>query len=97
VEELQLSTSLADVTVACEDGFKASLHKLILAASSSYFRQIFEDFTESKHPIIILSGISGDILKFIVSFLYSGFAEVPMTQIEQLITAGKSLKIKVSY
>jgi len=91
-----LSTSLADVTLACEDGFKASLHKFILAASSSYFRQIFENFRESKYPVIILDGVSGDTLKFIVSFLYSGLVEVPETQIERLLSAGKSLKIKVS-
>ena len=97
LEDLQSNPSLADVTMACEDGFKASLHKLILAASSPYFRQIFENVCESKHPTIILAGISGDILKFIVSFLYSGFAEVPVTHIERLISAGKSLKIKVSF
>lgn len=91
-----MSTSLSDVTLACADGFKAPLHKFILATSSSYFRQIFENFHESKYPVIILDGVSGDTLKLIVSFLYSGLVEVPTTQIERLISAGKSLKIKVS-
>ena len=97
VDGLQSNTGLTDVTVASEDGFKASLHKLILANSSSYFLQIFENFRESKHPTIILSGISADILQLIISYVYSGFAEVPKEKRDLLISAGKSLKINVIF
>lgn len=96
VEGLKLGSGLADVTVSCDDGYKAHLHKLILASASLYFYHIFEEVSESKHPIIILSGIGSDILEMLISYMYCGFIDVPNEKLPELISAGRSLKIKVS-
>jgi kelch-like protein 2/3 len=70
-------------------------HKLILATSSWFFHNLFEQFSESKHPTIILNDIKSDVLELIVSYVYTGVIEVPAEKMEDLIVAGKSLQIKV--
>ena len=97
VEGLKFGNGLSDVTLSCEDGYKAHLHKLILASASLYFYQIFEEVSESKHPVIILSGISSDILEMLISYMYCGFIDVPNEKLSLLISAGKCLRIKVSF
>lgn len=94
VEGLKYGSGLTDVTLSCEGGHKFHLHKLILASASVYFYQIFEDFRESKHPIIILSKVSADVLQLLVTYMYCGFIDVPNEMLTELISVGKSLKIK---
>jgi len=69
---------------------------MILASASLYFYHIFEEVAESRHPLIILSGINSDILELLVTYMYCGFIDVPRDKLSELISAGKSLKIKVS-
>ena len=97
VEGLKFVPGLSDVTVSCENGYKTHLHKLILASASLYFYQLFEENLESKHPRIILSGIDSDILEMLISYMYCGFIDVPTDKLADLISAGRSLKIKVSF
>ena len=94
IETLKSSIGLSDVTISC-NGFKSNLHKIVLASSSTYFQNIFQDFRESKHPIVILTEIEADILQLIVKYIYCGFVDVPTEKIDQLILAAKSLQIKV--
>jgi kelch-like protein 2/3 len=95
VEGLKFGASLSDVTVASEDGYKAHLHKLILASASLYFYHLFEVVSESKHPVLILSGVGSDVLEMLISYMYCGFVDVPLEKLSDLVAAGKSLKIKV--
>jgi kelch-like protein 2/3 len=83
------------VTVASDDGYKARLHKLILASASPYFYHLFEEVCESKHPVLILSGVSSDVLEMLISYMYCGFIDVPLEKLSELVSAGKSLRIKV--
>ena len=76
VEGLKLGSGLADVTVSCDDGYKAHLHKLILASASLYFYHIFEEVSESKHPIIILKDVPFQHLTAILEFMYAGEVNV---------------------
>ena len=56
IESLKSVVGLSDVTISSCNGFKANLHKIVLASSSTYFQRIFQDFKESKHPIVVLAG-----------------------------------------
>ena len=86
---------LTDMTIACEGGFRVRLHKLVMASVSLYFQKLFKDFSEAKHPIIILSGISYEVLELMVAFIYCGSTNVPAKYLNELISAGKYLQIKV--
>ncbi len=94
VETLKSVVGLTDVTLSC-NGYTTRTHKLILASASRFFRNIFEHFCESKHPTIIVTEMDPDILQLVVDFLYCGHVNVSNDRLDDLITAGQSLEIKV--
>ena len=59
-----------DVTLAC-DGRQLEAHKLVLSASSSFFRNILRR-NPHQHPLIYLKGIKYAHLISIVNFMYNG-------------------------
>ncbi len=85
---------LTDMTIACEGGFRVKLHKIILASSSPYFQHLLE-FSEAKHPIVVLGGISPDVLKLMVEYIYCGKTSVLSNNLYELISAAKYLQIQV--
>lgn len=47
VEGLKFGRGLSDVTLSCDGGYKAHLHKLILASASLYFYQVLLSISSS--------------------------------------------------
>ena len=72
---LREDTDFADVTLACEDGKQDEAHKVILASSSPFFKNLFK---RSRHPqpLVYMRGVRSDDLLAIVDFLYCGEANV---------------------
>ena len=72
---LRGDNDFADVTLACEDGEQVEAHKVILAASSPFFKKLLG---RNKHhrPVIYMRGMKSDDLVAIVDFLYRGEANV---------------------
>ena len=66
----------ADVTLACEDGQQVEAHKLILASSSPFFKDILKR-NKHPHPLIYMKGVKSENLMAIVDFVYSGEAAEP--------------------
>ena len=60
-----------DVTLACEDGKQVEAHKVILAASSPFFKDILKR-NKHPHPLIYMRGLKSEDLLAIIDFLYFG-------------------------
>lgn len=85
--------SLLDVTIYCDDG-QLSAHKLVLAASSTYFRNLFSRMTNAFHyPIIVLREMSINDLKTIIQFIYHGEVHVPQNRVDSLMRCANYLQI----
>ncbi|XP_063870220.1 zinc finger and BTB domain-containing protein 8B-like isoform X3 [Scylla paramamosain] len=82
----------SDVTVACEGKFYPA-HKLVLAACSEYFEDMFQH-TACKHPIVVLKDITAKNLEALLSYMYSGVANISQDELASLIRAAESLCIK---
>ena len=70
---LSKEREFADVTLACENGQQVEAHKMILAASSPFFRNLLQKNKHS-HPLIYMRGVQSEILLAIIDFLYLGEA-----------------------
>lgn len=85
--------SLVDVTIYCDDG-QVSAHKLVLAASSTYFRNLFSRMTNAFHyPIIVLREMPVNDLKTIMQFIYHGEVNVPQNRVNSLMRWANYLEI----
>lgn len=80
------------MTVACEGKFYYA-HKLVLAACSEYFEDMFQH-TSCKHPIVVLKDVASKELEALLSYMYAGVASVAQNDLASLIRAAEALRIK---
>ena len=89
---LLASSSLCDVTLVCMDGHLLA-HKVILAATSSFFNSVFS-LNQHNHPLIYLRGVKTDQMKAVLDFLYSGVVNVTEDGVEDFLEVANDLKIE---
>ena len=83
----------SDVTLACNDGHEVRAHKVILAASSSFFHSLLRK-TKYPHPLIYMRGCDLQDLTSVVDFLYTGQANVLPEKLDSFLALAEDLKIK---
>ncbi|CAG7717197.1 unnamed protein product [Allacma fusca] len=91
-EHLFQNEAFTDVTLAC-DGSSIKCHKMVLAACSSYFQQLFME-NDCRHPIVILKDIRFSEIKAILEYMYKGEVNVAQDQLAGLLKAAETLKVK---
>lgn len=85
--------SLVDVTIHCDDG-QLNAHKLVLAAASSYFRNLFTSMTNTfQYPIIVLREMPVNDLKTIIQLIYTGEIHVPQNRVDSVMRCANYLQI----
>jgi len=90
-KEVRRTGEFSDVTLACEDGQQIRAHKVILSASSTFFR----DLLANDHPQpLLLRGLKGSDLISVVDFIYHGEVEVEKDSLYDFLAIGEKLKLK---
>lgn len=89
---LLASETFTDVTLACE-GHQIKAHKLVLSASSPYFKELLVSHPD-RHPIVILKDVRYTELQAIIQFIYNGYASVEQQELPALLSTAKELQIK---
>ena len=81
-----------DVTLISDDEQHIAAHKLVLSASSEFFKNIIR---KSKHPnpLIFLSGVHSRELSKVMDYIYEGEAQLYQDDIDNFMTTAKTLKI----
>ena len=84
-----------DCTLATDDGLLRA-HRIILAASSEFFRDILSKEIMAVHPnpVIYLSGVSERYLKSMMDFMYNGEVTVAHGELMRFLRVAGTLKIK---
>ena len=90
---LREDSEFADVTLACEDGQQMEAHKVILAASSPFFDEIFQRI-KHPYPLIYLRGFKSEDFVAILDFLYFGEAKVYQENFDSFLAIAEELKLK---
>ena len=90
---LREDNNFADVTLACEDGQQVEAHKVILAASSPFFKTLLGR-NKHPHPMIYMRGVKSSNLLAILDFLYRGEANVFQDDLDPFLTLAEELKLK---
>ncbi len=79
--------ALCDVTLVV-DGVEIPAHRLVLAASSTYFYSMFvRDMLESKQERINLQGVDAEAMQLLVQFAYTAKLEITTANVQTLMTA----------
>ena len=96
LKELRASADLFDVTLVSDYETPVQAHKLVLSASSLFFKNIFK-FNKNNHPILYIRGLSEIDLKNVLEFLYNGEVQVAHEELEKFLEVAKDLKLKGMY
>eukprot|EP00092_Neocalanus_flemingeri_P039009 GFUD01042465.1.p1 GENE.GFUD01042465.1~~GFUD01042465.1.p1 ORF type:complete len:263 (-),score=54.48 GFUD01042465.1:99-887(-) len=92
-QDLRSSEEFCDVTIACEDDQQIEAHKVVLAASSPFFRNILRK-NKHPHPLLYLKGIKHSDLLPVLDFIYQGEASVAQEDITRFMAIAEDLKLK---
>ena len=82
---------VTDVTLMSEDKSTIKTHKVVLAAGSVFFKEIFS--MPEQNPLIYLRGVSKANLESIVNFIYSGSAKIPQNKVNEFLDIAREFKI----
>ena len=82
----------ADVTLACADG-QIESHKVILAASSPFFKRVLKKNPHS-HPLIYLKGIKSSDVEAVLNYMYHGEVNVEEANLSTFLKVAEELEVK---
>ena len=86
---------LHDVTLVSDDHKQVSAHKLVLSASSDYFKNIFKQNSKpNAHPLLCLDGISADDLQNIMDYIYNGEVNIFQENLDRFLSVAQRLKLE---
>lgn len=91
-EQLLVDERFVDVTLAC-DSQLIRAHKMVLAASSTYFQEIFTQIP-CTHPVIILKDVRLNDLRKLLEFMYKGETNVSKEEFESLVLIGEAFQVR---
>ena len=86
---------LHDVTLVSDDHKQVSAHKLVLSASSEYFKDIFQQNSRpNTHPLLCLDGISSHDLNNIMDYIYIGEVQIFQENQDRFLNIAQRLKLE---
>lgn len=85
--------SLTDVTLFCE-GVTFKAHRLILAACSKHFQDLFEMAPLCPSVLVILDGTSSSNMSALLEFMYKGEVHVSQESLSSFLKAAECLQVK---
>ncbi|XP_035688886.1 kelch repeat and BTB domain-containing protein 12-like [Branchiostoma floridae] len=93
VGDLQKAGVLQDVVLEVE-GRRFPCHRLVLSATSPYFRAMFtSDMAESRQKTVVLQGLDAGMFGEILNYIYSGTLHVSLDKVQPLYQAADLLQL----
>jgi len=90
--ELRDEKDFFDVTLVCGES-QVSAHKVILAASSQFFRNILKA-NPHQHPLLYLRGVKHHELLSILSFMYKGQVNIAQEELSSFLSVAEDLQVR---
>merc|ERR1712098_889289 len=81
-----------DVTLVSEEGNHISAHKVVLSASSEFFKDALKKANHA-NPMIFLSGFDSKTLSAILDYIYDGEVNLLQKEIDGFLQGAQKLKL----
>lgn len=93
VQKLRSKDYFSDIIVHC-GGRNFRAHKLILAASSTFFEKVLAGIPRDRSHVLVLAQTPPDMLECVLDFVYDGEVFVPADSLEKFMDAAENLGIR---
>ena len=91
--KLRQADDFYDVTLVSDDQKQVSAHKVVLSASSEYFKNILVA-NKHAHPLLCLSGINSAELNNILDYLYNGEIQIYQENLDNFLRIAQRFKLE---
>ena len=71
-----------DVTLVSEDQIMFDSHKVVLSASSQFFKSLIKNVKSNPNPLLYLGGVSSKNLNYCLDYMYNGEVHILHDDIE---------------
>ena len=94
-QNLRKEEDFFDVTLVGDDSTPVTAHKLVLASSSEYFKNIFLKNKKhfQSHALICLEGLNQSDLNNILDYIYQGEVEIFQEDLDRFLGIAERLKL----
>ena len=82
-----------DVTLVSDDQQTMSAHKVVLSASSPYFKNVLTRNKHS-HPLLCLQGVDSTLLKTVLDYIYTGQVEVLHEDLGKFLSIAEKFQLE---
>ena len=90
--QLRSEEEFFDVSLVSDDQKMMSAHKLVLSASSPYFKHILTTNKHS-HPLLCLDGVSSAELQCVLDYIYQGEVQIYQEQLDRFLVVAQRLQL----
>ena len=91
--QLRSEEEFFDVSLVSDDQKMLSAHKLVLSASSPYFKHILTTNKHS-HPLLCLDGVSSAELQCVLDYIYQGEVQIYQEQLDRFLVVAQRLQLE---
>ena len=91
--QLRSEEEFFDVSLVSDDQKMMSAHKLVLSASSPYFKHILT-VNKHSHPLLCLDGVSSAELQCVLDYIYQGEVQIYQEQLDRFLVVAQRLKLE---
>ena len=96
-QKLRNEEDFFDVTLVGDDGTHVMAHKLLLASSSEYFKNVFiysKKYFQQSHALICLEGLQQNDLNNILDYIYQGEVQIHQQDLDRFLEIARRLKLE---
>ena len=91
--KLRCADDFYDVTLVSDDQKQVSAHKVVLSASSEYFKNILKSNKHS-HPLLCLNGVNSKDLNNILDYMYNGEIQVYQENLDPFLQIAQRFQLE---
>ena len=90
---MRTDDDFSDVTLACDGIEKIEAHKVVLAASSTFFSLLLKK-NKHPHPLLYMRGMTTRQLTDVVDFIYHGEVDIYQEDLDTFLKLAEELQLK---
>ena len=91
---LRQEDNLYDVTLVSDDHKQISAHRLVLSASSEYFKEIFIKSKTQFQLMLCLDGVNANDLNNILQYIYNGEIQIFQDDLDRFLEISQRFKLQ---
>ena len=91
--KLRNTDDFYDVTLVSDDHKQVSAHKIVLCASSEYFKNILKNNKHS-HPLLCLNDVDANELNNVLDYIYNGELQIHQDHLDQFLQVAHRFQLE---